>query len=215
MRRAQANQHGGFAFLKGERAVTVGALALVLGAQRQPLHALHHADGGAGQAGKGLHIAQVNRRQALLAHRVKRQQAPGLFAHLHHAAHAVMHFQMALHALDQPVVGVGQRTVGGNAHRPIGRQQQAKARMLGNLESPAQRVTAQAINRQRHQAVAIKPQQGHGVTRQQGLHGLEQAAIAFTVMQLARQVIHQRHQGLQHGFGYQFDSFKYLFDYFS
>ena len=59
VRGALAHQRGRTTF-GGQRTVAVGALAFVFHTQRQPLKALHHADGGGGQAGKGLQVAEVH-----------------------------------------------------------------------------------------------------------------------------------------------------------
>ena len=60
VRRTLADECGRHRFFCRQRAVGVGALALVLGPQRQALDALHHADRGRRQAGKRLHVAQIN-----------------------------------------------------------------------------------------------------------------------------------------------------------
>ena len=60
VRRTLADQRGRYGFFCRQRAVGVGALALVLGPQRQALDTLHHADSRRRQTGKRLHIAQVH-----------------------------------------------------------------------------------------------------------------------------------------------------------
>ena len=126
-----------------------------------------------------------------------------------------MHRQQAVETLHQPVIRVGQWAVSGNAGRAAGRQQQGKTRMFGNPETPPQRVLAQPVDRQRHQPPALKLEQGHGVTRQQSLHGFKQTAVTFAVRQFAGQIIDQWNQRLQHRLCNQIDSFKYLIDYFT
>ena len=82
-----------------------------------------------------------------------------------------MHFELALNALNQPVIRVGQRAVCRNAQRATSGQQQGKAWMFIDFEAPTQRVTAQAVDGQRHQPVAVQREQRHRVAGQQGLHG--------------------------------------------
>ena len=83
-----------------------------------------------------------------------------------------MHFQMTMNALNQPVIRIRQRAVCRNAQRAASGQQQGKARMFIDFEAPAQRVTAQAIDGQRHQPVAVQLEQRHCIARQQVLHGV-------------------------------------------
>ncbi|MNP70740.1 hypothetical protein D3C76_1670130 [compost metagenome] len=67
--------------------------------------------------------------------------------------------------------------------------------MLADPEAPAQGIGAQAVHRQRHQPLAVQAQQRGGIARQQTTHGLQQAAVAFLVGQVAGQVADQRQKG--------------------
>ncbi|MNR54829.1 hypothetical protein D3C85_1750920 [compost metagenome] len=78
--------------------------------------------------------------------------------------------------------------------------------MLADPEAPAKGVGAQAVDRQRHQGVAVQAQQGGGIGRQQRAQGTEQAAVALLLGQVAGQVGHQREQGAQQGVRCHFDS---------
>jgi len=78
-----------------------------------------------------------------------------------------VYFQMCAVALYQSVIGVGQRTVGGEAGRFAAFEQCRQARVLGDQKVTAQRVRAQAVYRQRYQTIAVQPQQRGGVAGQQ------------------------------------------------
>ena len=205
VRRALANQSGRRAFCS-QGPVAVGQLPLVLYTQRQPVNPLRHADGRRRQAGKGLQIAQVHGQKPLFGQRVKGQQTPSLVADLNRAAHTVVHFEQPLHAFDQAVIGVGQGAVCRKAGGPVGLQDLPEARMFVDPEAPAEGVRTQSIDGQRHQPGAFQPQQCRSITRQQSSKGFKQTAITLAVGQLARQVIDQRHQCLQQGFGVHIDS---------
>jgi len=102
----------------------------------------------------------------------------------------------------RPVVGVGQRGVGGKAQRLAGRQQGGKARVLGHAKAPAQGVGAQPIDGQRAQPViaifaALAAQQGGGIAGQDGAQRGQQAAVALGFGELAGQLGHQGQQGIQ------------------
>ncbi len=55
------------------------------------------------------------------------------------------------------------------------------------------------------QLAAVKAQQGSGVARQYGAHGLQQAPVTFAFRQVAGQVRHQREQGSEKQFCSHFD----------
>ncbi|MNT06013.1 hypothetical protein D3C72_1406610 [compost metagenome] len=158
------------------------------------LHTLCRGNRCRSQVAEGLQ--QLQRLAAFKAawlQRVEREQAPGEAAGLQHTAHAVMHMQGALVQAvgDQPVIRVGQRTVGGKAHGLAGGQQLRQARVLGHFEAPAQGIGHQAIHGDGPQPFAFEPQQGHGICGQQGAQRSQQAAQAFALGHLLCQIGHQ------------------------
>ncbi|MNZ72470.1 hypothetical protein D3C78_908490 [compost metagenome] len=172
------------------------------GRRRQPLAGFHR---GRGQAGEGFQLLQLDPAEAGGVERVEGQQAPRPAVDAQRAAEAVVYQQLAGMALDQAVIGIGQRAVGGEAGRPAPGQQGSETRMLGDLEASPQGVGTQAAYRQRHQPVVVQAQQGHGVARQEGLQGAEQAPVAFRLGQLAGKVIQQRQQYRPQGVASHFD----------
>jgi hypothetical protein len=156
--------------------------------------ALRGLDGGRGQTGKAGQHVEVGAGEARRVERVQRQHAPGLFVQIERAAQAVVYFQMCAVTLYQSVIGVGQRTVGGEAGRFAAFEQCRQARVLGDQEVTAQRVRAQAVYRQRYQTIAVQPQQRGGVAGQQFAQRLQKSSIALLRRQVARQVVDQRNQ---------------------
>ena len=78
--------------------------------------------------------------------------------------------------------------------------------MLADSEAPAQGIGAQAVHCQRHQPFAVQAQQRGGIAGQQPTHGLQQAAIAFLVGQVAGKVADQGQQGGEQGLRGHMDS---------
>ncbi|MNQ36405.1 hypothetical protein D3C85_499250 [compost metagenome] len=192
--------------LAGSLAVDLDQLFVVLGAAGQGVDPLGGAHGGGGQAGEGFQVVQVEVVEARRVEGIQSQQAPGLLVDVQRAAQAVVHFQMAVETLDQTVIGVGQRAVGGEAGQAAVPQQALEARVLADPEAPAEGIGAQAVDGQRHQGVAVQAQQGGGIGRQQRAQRAEQAAVAFLLGKVAGQVGHQWDQGAQQGMRCHFDS---------
>jgi hypothetical protein len=189
------------AFAAGRAAVLLGAALGILGTQGEVVHALGRGHGRGGQVGQALQRGHVDAVEARQRQCVQRHEAPGTVLHAQGAAHAIVHGQVAVHMLDQAVVGIGQAAVGREAQRARGLQQGLQPRVLPDQETPAQRVGRQAVHGQRHQRVAIQAQQRHGIGRQQAAHGVEQAPVTLGRRDLARQVGHQRQHGSEHGLG--------------
>jgi hypothetical protein len=97
----------------------------------------------------------------------------------------------------QPVIGVGQGTVGFEAHGLAGRQQLGKARMLAQAKAPAQRVRHQAVDRHGAQPFAFELQQGHGIGGQQVAQCGQQTAQTFALGQVLGQIGDQRADGVE------------------
>ena len=95
-------------------------------------------------------------------------------------------------AFDQAIIRVGQPTVGGKVGRLRAGQQSLQTWLLGDLEAPAEGVSTQAIDRQRHQILALKAQQRRGIARQQRAQRLQQATITLSLGQITGQIGHQR-----------------------
>ncbi|MNO94377.1 hypothetical protein D3C76_859950 [compost metagenome] len=186
--------------------VGLGALFLVFGVASQVEHALADFHRGGGEAGEGFQVVQVAAGETFGVERVEGQQAPGLFVEEQRATEAVVNFQMAMQAFDQPVVRVGQPAVCGEAGRSVAFEKRLQTGVLGNLETPTEGIRAEAVHRQRDQLVALQAQQGGGVAGQQLAQGFQQAAIAFAVRQLAGQVGHQGEEGSEQRVSGHFDS---------
>ena len=176
-------------------AVDLGTLMFVFGAQRQTLDTFGDVDRGCRQAGKGLQRIQFDALETLGVQRVQRQQAPGFVVDKQRAAHAIVHFQLPVQAIDQTVIRVGQFAVAVEAGGAWAAEQHGEARVLADFEAPTEGVGAQAIYRQRHQPFTVQAQQRGGIARQQRAHGLQQAPVTLTFRQLAGQVGDQRQQG--------------------
>ena len=183
------------------------ALAGRLGGQPVALHAggeladaLGRGHGGGGQGRQRVQQLQVHLIEALRLQRIQRQQAPGpavAVGQVQRTAQTVVHRQVALHAVHQAVVGVGEVAVGRKAQRAGRFQQLAKARVVGHAKAPAQRVSAQSIGGHGPQHLAFQPQQGRGVAGQHAAQALQQPAKALGLGQVTRQVGHQGHDGIQ------------------
>jgi len=98
-------------------------------------------------------------------------------------------------AVHQAVVGVGQFTVAVETRRAGAAEQHGETRVFADLEASAQGIGAQAVHCQRHQRLTVQAQQRGGVARQQGAHGLQQAAVTLAFGQFAGQVGDQGEQG--------------------
>ena len=195
-------------FLVGRAAglsIELGFLLLILDPQRQPLDALRHIDRGCGQAGKGLQVVQPDRLEALGVQGIQGQQPPGALFNKQRAAHAVVNFKVLGQSVHQPVIGVGQLAIAGEARRPGAAEQCFKARVFADFKAAPQRIQAQAVHCQRHQPVAVQPQQGSSIAGEEGAQGLQQAPIALAFRQVARQVGNQGQQGREQGFCSHFD----------
>ena len=166
------------------------------------------ADRRSGEAAEGLQHLQVDAREALRRQVIECQQAPWLFVDADGATHAVVHGQMPLHAFDQSVIGVGQAAVGRKSQGSIRFEQGGEARMLFDAEPTAQRIAAQAVHGQRQQPTVLEAQQRGRVAREQHPQRLQQAAIAFGAGQFARDVGHQRDDGLEQGVRCHIDSIR-------
>ncbi len=200
MRGALADELAGAARPLSQR---LGELfACDLGLVGQGADAPGRGDRGRGQAGEGFQQVQIDAGEAALLQRVQGEQAPGPGFDPEHAAQAVVHRQVPVHAFDQAVVGIGQRTVGGKPHRAGRGQQFGQPRMFGDRETPAQGVGGQATDRHRHEIRAIQAQQRGRVAGQQGPQPFKQSTVALVVVQFLGQIGQQRQQGELSGLGH-------------
>jgi hypothetical protein len=69
--------------------------------------------------------------------------------------------------------------------------------VVGDAETPAQRVFAQAVDGQRHQHLAVQAQERHGVAGKQPAQRGQQAPVALALGQIERQVANDGKQRLQ------------------
>ena len=112
------------------------------------------------------------------------------------ADHFAIHDQGAAHAgvdagtgvrvgQHQTVVGIWQRAVRSEAHRRRAAvsgavvDDDAKAGVLAGQEATAGQFGHQAAERERHQGIALKAQEGRGLTRDDSLDGGDQPSIAI------------------------------------
>ena len=156
-----------------------GALALELQARLQLGDVPCNADRRRGELAERFQGVQIRVREPIGIECVQGQQTPRPVSHSHDASNAIVHGQVAVHAGDQPIVGVGQLTVGRKAQGPCGFQQGGKSRMLVGSDSTPHRVRAQTVDRERDQHVALEAQQGCSVTGQQQSQCVKQASVAL------------------------------------
>ncbi len=110
-----------------------------------------------------------------------------------------MNLEVRNHAFHEAVVGIGQIGVRGKACRFRSRQQLREARMLAHAKAAAKCIAAQSVDGERHQRVAVQPQQRGCVGRKQRTQATQQTSIAFVVRQVMREILHQRSQRVEHG----------------
>lgn len=106
-----------------------------------------------------------------------------------------MHFKVGIGGIDQTIVGVGQFGIAGESGGFRAAEQYLETRVLADPKAPAEGVGAKAIHCQRHQPFPVQSQQCCSIARQQATHGLQQAAVAFLVGQIAGQVADQGQEG--------------------
>ncbi|MNP23677.1 hypothetical protein D3C76_1163940 [compost metagenome] len=164
----------------------------VFHAQGQAFDAVGYVYGGGCQAGEGLQGVELDLVKAQRIEGIEGQKAPGTLVDKQGAAQAIMHFQMVVQPIYQPIVRVGQVTVAGEAGRLGAAEQCLEARVLTDLEAAPEGIFTQAIDGQWHQPLAIQAQEGGSIAREQGAHGFQQAPIAFAFRQVAGKVADQR-----------------------
>ncbi len=177
--------------------VDLGAQVFVFSTQGQVLDALGHGNGGGRQTGEGLQGIQLQALELPGGEGVEGDQAPRAFIDHQWAAHAVVHFKVGIRGVDQAIVGVGQFGVAGKPGGFRSAEQNLEPRMLTDPESAAQGVGAQAVHSQGYQPFTVQAQQRSGVARQQAAHGLQQAAVALLIGQIAGQITDEGQQGGQ------------------
>jgi len=96
---------------------------------------------------------------------------------------------------DEAVEGIGQITVGGEAHRPLAGGDLGQARVLGQREAHAQGLRQQAVRGQRHQLAAAARQQRGGIARDHRAHRAEQTLVAILAGERAGQIDGDAEQG--------------------
>ena len=171
--------------------VQLGLELFVFHPQRQPFNTLGHVYRSGREAGEGLQGIQLDGFEAFRVQGIQGQQPPGFLVNEQRATHAIVNFQMLGQPVHQAVVRVGEVAITGKSCRAGAAEQHIKARVFADLEASSEGVEAQAVNRQRHQPLAIKAQQGGGIARQQSAHGLKQAAVTLALWQFAGQVSDQ------------------------
>ncbi len=121
-----------------------------------------------------------------------------------------MHLQMTVQAVDQPIVGVGQATVGGEPGRATMFHQCRQAGMLTDPETPPQGIGTQPLHRHRQQQFAIELEQRHRIAGEQPAQCGQQAPVALAIVQFAGQVGDQGDQRFEQGISGHIDYQKSL-----
>ena len=132
--------------------------------------------------------------------RVERERADHLAALREGAADAgVDVLERVRVVLDQAVERIGQRAVGGEAHRVGRAQDRVEARVLAAVVTAAERGAHEAMAGHGHERIAFEPQQAGGVGRDHAPYRREQPRVAVAGGERRRQIAGDLEQGRDGG----------------
>ena len=128
---------------------------------------------------EGLKGVQVEVVKGVGAHGVEGDGTPGLIPHIEWRAEAVVNVQVVVTTLHQPVVGVRQGRVGGEAHRAVAVENLGETGVITDHKAPPQGIRRQALYHPGDQLAAVPFQEGDGVAGEVSPKQVQQALEAL------------------------------------
>ncbi len=186
------------------RALQVAGHQFALGGGRlERLDQGRRAHRGAGEGGEGGQQLQVHAVEGAGVERVRGEGADDAVAVEQRAAEAGVDIgEFAVLAREHAVEGVGQRTVGGEVQRVARAQDGVEPRVLAARVALHDGLGREPHGRQRHQRLALEPQQARRVVGDEPAHRREQPLVPVGGGEGRREVAGDVQEGGQRGRGH-------------